>query len=219
LFGQLVKVGPNNSFKPNLLRSTKAMAEKACHGFGSTTQVGLTQALALTNFPALPSSAMRRSLLLVIFILLLMSDSYSQEFERGVVYSYLKDGRRHYSASPPPEGVQDVRELSYNIPISNSLLGTWVEKHGNTSYTFGSGYNLEFRTRGLAQHGIWAYAPGNCAVGDSQGNLYIQAGTDRCCHSASLLGSNLVLSAVVQPRFVGVCSDRVLVREQTPGEG
>ena len=33
------------SFKPNLLRSTKAMAERACHGFGSTTQVGLTQAL------------------------------------------------------------------------------------------------------------------------------------------------------------------------------
>src|SRR3546814_404325 len=38
---------PNNSFKPNLLRYTKAMAEKACHGFGSTTQVGLTQALGL----------------------------------------------------------------------------------------------------------------------------------------------------------------------------
>ena len=37
----------NNSFKPNLLRYTKAMAEKACHGFGSTTQVGLTQALGL----------------------------------------------------------------------------------------------------------------------------------------------------------------------------
>ena len=35
----------NNSFKPNLLRYTKATAEKACHGCGSTTQVGLTQAL------------------------------------------------------------------------------------------------------------------------------------------------------------------------------
>ena len=35
----------NNSFKPNLLRYTKHMAEKACHVFGSTTQVGLTQAL------------------------------------------------------------------------------------------------------------------------------------------------------------------------------
>ena len=40
-------MAPNNSFKPNLLRYTKAMAEKACHGFGSTTQVGLTQALGL----------------------------------------------------------------------------------------------------------------------------------------------------------------------------
>src|SRR5690606_27013046 len=40
---------PNNSFKPNLLRSTKAMAGKACHGFGSTTQVGLTQALGATD--------------------------------------------------------------------------------------------------------------------------------------------------------------------------
>src|SRR3546814_9516497 len=36
---------PNNSFKPNLLRYTKNMAEKACHVFGSTTQVGLTPAL------------------------------------------------------------------------------------------------------------------------------------------------------------------------------
>ncbi len=41
----MMAVKPNNSFKPNLLRSTKAMAEKACHGLGSTTQVGLTQAL------------------------------------------------------------------------------------------------------------------------------------------------------------------------------
>ena len=35
----------NNSFKPNLLRYGKGMAEKACHTFASTTQVGLTQAL------------------------------------------------------------------------------------------------------------------------------------------------------------------------------
>src|SRR5690606_40971269 len=42
-------VAPNNSFKPNLLRYTKAMAERACHGFGSTTQVGLTQVLGITE--------------------------------------------------------------------------------------------------------------------------------------------------------------------------
>jgi len=33
---------PNNAFKPNALRSTKHMAGKACHVFGSTTHVGLT---------------------------------------------------------------------------------------------------------------------------------------------------------------------------------
>ena len=38
-------VRPNNSFNPNPLRSTNNMAEKACHVVGSTTQVGLTQAL------------------------------------------------------------------------------------------------------------------------------------------------------------------------------
>ena len=36
---------PNNSFKPNLLRYTNNMAERACHIVGSATQVGLTQAL------------------------------------------------------------------------------------------------------------------------------------------------------------------------------
>ena len=38
-------MAPNNSFKPNLLRYGKSVAEKACHAFVSTTQVGLTQAL------------------------------------------------------------------------------------------------------------------------------------------------------------------------------
>jgi hypothetical protein len=36
---------PNDSFKPNLLRSGKHMAGAACHVFASTTQVGLTQVL------------------------------------------------------------------------------------------------------------------------------------------------------------------------------
>ncbi|MGY1426496.1 hypothetical protein [Lysobacter sp. A289] len=38
---------PNNSFKPNLLRYSKSVAQKACHAFASTTQVGLIQALGL----------------------------------------------------------------------------------------------------------------------------------------------------------------------------
>ena len=45
----LIAQGANNSFKPNLLRYGKGMAEKACHTFASTTQVGLTQALAGAN--------------------------------------------------------------------------------------------------------------------------------------------------------------------------
>ena len=43
---------PNNSFKPNLLRYTNNMAERACHVVASATQVGLTQVLgALMSFP------------------------------------------------------------------------------------------------------------------------------------------------------------------------
>jgi len=38
-------IAPNNSFNPNPLRSTNNMAGRACHVVGSTTQVGLTQAL------------------------------------------------------------------------------------------------------------------------------------------------------------------------------
>ncbi len=36
---------PNNAFKPKPLRSTKHMADTACHVLGSTTQLGLTQVL------------------------------------------------------------------------------------------------------------------------------------------------------------------------------
>src|SRR3546814_9430100 len=43
----LVGQRPNSSFNPNPLRSTNHMADKACHVVGSTTQVGLTQALDL----------------------------------------------------------------------------------------------------------------------------------------------------------------------------
>ena len=42
-------VRPNNSFNPNPLRSTNNMADKSCHVVGSTTQVGLTQALGATH--------------------------------------------------------------------------------------------------------------------------------------------------------------------------
>ncbi len=40
---------PNNAFKPKPLRSTKHMAGKACHVFGSTMQFGLTWALGTND--------------------------------------------------------------------------------------------------------------------------------------------------------------------------
>src|SRR3546814_18837528 len=40
-------IAPNKSFKPNALRYTNNMADKACHVVGSATHVGLTQALGL----------------------------------------------------------------------------------------------------------------------------------------------------------------------------
>ena len=40
-------ITPNKSFKPNLLRYSNGVAEKACHAVASTAQVGLTQALGL----------------------------------------------------------------------------------------------------------------------------------------------------------------------------
>src|SRR5690606_14418452 len=40
-------IAPNNSFNPNPLRSTNNIADRACHVVGYTTQVGLTQALAV----------------------------------------------------------------------------------------------------------------------------------------------------------------------------
>ena len=45
----------NNSFKPNLLRYGKNVAEKACHAFASATQVGLTQVLG--DDPVAPMDA------------------------------------------------------------------------------------------------------------------------------------------------------------------
>src|SRR3546814_5619215 len=69
----------NNSFKPNLLRYTKAMAEKACHGFASTTQVGLTQALG-----ALGEITMRS----VFVILLSRSEEHTSELQSLMRISY-----------------------------------------------------------------------------------------------------------------------------------
>lgn len=110
-------------------------------------------------------------------------------------------------------------------PLTQSALtGTWVEKAGEATYVFGDGYNFEYRRSphprlsgdvGTIQKGIWRLASDICSVGSSKGNLYVQAGTERCCHSAYFLGNNLVLTAIPEPMQAlnVVCSDRVLVRQ------
>ena len=57
-----IALWPNNSFKPNLLRYTNNVTDKACHVAGSATQVGLTQAL----------DVMKRLLVAVVFFSLLL---------------------------------------------------------------------------------------------------------------------------------------------------
>jgi len=103
-----------------------------------------------------------------------------------------------------------------------SLTGSWKEKSGNAIYIFGDAYNFEYhlapnprvqKDLGFVQKGIWTLSTENCSVGQAKGNLYIQAGTDRCCHNAYFLGENLVLTALAPPTFGGVCSDRVLIRD------
>src|SRR3546814_5075052 len=51
-------IAPNNSFNPNPLRYTNNMVGRACHVVGSTTQVGLTQALARLRRPEEHTSAL-----------------------------------------------------------------------------------------------------------------------------------------------------------------
>ena len=161
---------------------------------------------------------MKQIYLIGLAFLLAVGAAWGQDGENGTVYSYTKDGVRHYSANPPPPGSSDGRSINYRYITPQVLTGVWVEKAGNAVYTFSDGYNFEYRNTPNLERGIWTLAPDNCAVGSSKGNLYVQAGTYRCCHNAHFLGSNLVLTALAQPAYTGVCSDRVLVR-QTSGEG
>lgn len=147
-------------------------------------------------------------------LLLGTASSHGQERKTGTVYSYEKDGVRYYSAKPPPAGSSEGRSIGYSFI---ALSGTWVEKAGNAVYVFDDGYNFEYHNAQTTEKGVWAMATDNCTVGSSKGNLYIQAGTDRCCYNASFYGENLVLTALATPRYVGVCSDRVLhLRQPSP---
>ncbi|WP_140726554.1 hypothetical protein [Pseudomonas sp. Hp2] len=39
----------------------------------------------------------------------------AQQADNGVVYSYVKDGKRHYTATPPPTGSTDPRAIRYTV--------------------------------------------------------------------------------------------------------
>ena len=70
---------PNNSFKPNLFRYGKSVAEKACHAFASTTQVGLTQAFG----------RMRKPILAIAFLLLVACSHVTPHDAREIAYQRL----------------------------------------------------------------------------------------------------------------------------------
>ena len=110
-----LRAGPNNSFKPNLLRYTKAMAEKACHGFGSTTQVGLTQALG-----AMKSILTAVSLLLCASCVSAheLTDSFPRDTQvtveaESVTVEYCPDNTCDVFAIDDPTGSEVLQDFAY----------------------------------------------------------------------------------------------------------
>jgi len=116
-------------------------------------------------------------------------------------------------------------------PVTEATLrGTWKEKSGDKVYVFGNKHEFEYRflnnryVNNVKQEwvereaGAWEFGPEICALGNIKGNLFTHVGTQRCCHTAYFLGSNLVLTSVAPPRFEGACSDRVLVREPSEAQ-
>ncbi len=103
-------------------------------------------------------------------------------------------------------------------PVTESKLrGVWIEKGGDTVYSFGKNHEFEFRYVNSAtkkvesELGAWEFGLGMCELGKARGNIFTHVGTQRCCHNAYFLGTNLVLVSLA-PQY-GACSDRVLVRE------
>lgn len=97
------------------------------------------------------------------------------------------------------------------------LSGVWKEKDGMAVYSFLRDHEFKYQYTYPSreqEHKAGAYQTGAdiCSVGNINGNLMIHLGTERCCHIAYYLGKNLVLNAIIKPRFSGVCDDRVLVR-------
>lgn len=57
---------------------------------------------------------MRRAALAVILCLLGMASAQESRLVEGYVYTYTKDGMRHYTAQPPAEAA-DVRRIKYSF--------------------------------------------------------------------------------------------------------
>src|SRR3546814_4820014 len=101
---------PNNSFKPNLLRYTKARAEKACHGFAFTTQVGLTQALG-----ALGEITMR-SVFVILLSTFIAACSTLQQPSRTYVEALIR-----HELSSPKSYLSSNRQTYYVGVVSRDL--------------------------------------------------------------------------------------------------
>ena len=100
-------MGSNNSFKPNLLRYTNNMADKACHVVGSATQVGLTQALG----PARMFPEIHDSLLI----------AYSVNSETGELVMHCQP---HHGCGKAPFSVvfSGVSAHSFEFPLLPAIL-------------------------------------------------------------------------------------------------
>ncbi|CAG4967948.1 hypothetical protein [Novilysobacter luteus] len=103
---------PNSSFKPNPLRSTNDMAERACHAVGSATQVGLTQVLGNRG------RLMQLLKPLTLLFILLPSVAHAEDKLTGI----------EYPASVVAPGTRDICESLVNGYASrfDPIYERWV---------------------------------------------------------------------------------------------
>ena len=135
----------NNSFKPNLLHYTKAMAEKACHSFGSTTQVGLTQALDFSSndygAPKMKAMAIA-TLLTALAVGPVFGASPPKDIgglasqlqaERGVCASMAKDAKQAYSLAQYKAGL-DRETAALKAEMDARVYGVGHGRQQSTEY-------------------------------------------------------------------------------------
>ena len=110
----------NNSFNPNPLRSTNNMADKTCHVVGSTTQVGLTQALGVMKLALLYwkfFNFVLRRIVAVGFMLIGLVVAFSQ------VRSLIPNGNLDDGV---PSGDLTLRILAVGLPLLVSVFGVFL---------------------------------------------------------------------------------------------